>query len=129
MSEKITIEEARQIALDVLRRAEQERLDVVNNEARGLSCSGCAAYNNQQLATAHRRITELEGAVNGLLKVLPDSCHEQDCWHWCWNKLNDKAQDEVKLARKQAQQALKGNADAVGNSAKRRCSWQFSKRY
>lgn len=43
-----------------------------------------------------------EKIIQELLDHLPDSNHYEDCWLWCWNKLDDKCQESVKEIRKKA---------------------------
>ena len=50
---------------------------------------------------------ELEAALRGLLRVLPDSVREDnESWGWCWDELDGDAQDSVKRARAVALDAL-----------------------
>ena len=52
--------------------------------------------------------------INKLLSVLPDShtgSEDGNCWDWCWNELNDSAQDEVKEARKLANEFINGKQE------------------
>ncbi len=45
---------------------------------------------------------KLEQVINQLLSCLPDSDHNDPCWEWCWDELNDEAQQQVKEARRMA---------------------------
>jgi len=58
---------------------------------------------------AGNRIKALEQALLALAHVLPDSKHEKPCWNWCWNELDDDAQEAVKAARRQASAAMMGD--------------------
>jgi len=40
---------------------------------------------------------------------LPDAEQPGECWDWCWNKLNDDAQEAVKNARGEAEAFLSVN--------------------
>ena len=50
--------------------------------------------------------------IRTLLDVLPDTDSKTDvCWEWCWNELGDDAQEEVKAARKIANDWLHENQE------------------
>jgi len=38
--------------------------------------------------------------IGYLLGMLPDSHHDEECWKWCWDELDEGAQDDVKTIRK-----------------------------
>lgn len=49
---------------------------------------------------------DAKDVIEGLLSVLPDSIHtehETRCWDWCWDELDNEAQEEVKKYRKYAE--------------------------
>ena len=52
------------------------------------------------------RIKEASVIIQKLLDALPDSHHESECWEWCWNELNEDAQEYVKRARGLGQEYL-----------------------
>jgi hypothetical protein len=45
-----------------------------------------------------------------LCDYLPDAEQPEECWDWCWNELNDDAQEAVKNARGEAEAFLSANA-------------------
>jgi len=48
-----------------------------------------------------------------LLKCLPDSISEDESWRWAWNELSDKAQEQVKEARRATDEFLRNKSPMI----------------
>ena len=53
----------------------------------------------------------LEEIIKELLNHLPDSIHQNNCWDWCWQELDDEAQEKIKSVRKRAKLILESNCE------------------
>ena len=62
--------------------------------------------NSWLLQVTQHELAVTRAALQAVLDVLPDKFRPEPCWRWCWNELDDAAQEEVKAAREKARRAL-----------------------
>jgi len=72
---------------------------------------GACVFSDSQLLADAVRI------IGILCEHLPDAGRPEDCWDWCWEELDDKAQDAVKQAREKAVAFLLLYKKSKGNEA------------
>ena len=74
------------------------------------ACPFCGSLEIDEL---RHKLAASKDTIRMLLSLLPDSHHINNCWNWCWDELNEDAQDAVKNGRNEANKVL-ANINRIG---------------